>query len=178
MSKSSWRRVFIVLGAALLLGGYGYSAASNGGIDVYSGGIDMHSNDIVDGGTTVWNANKGYVPSSQVQDSFLKNTGDEATGVLYTSAGLKIGGNSGEQKIWADGAKSSNYLNLWNGALHSGVSLDLVADSDRGNGGSYVWTISESDGSLEMEYGSDIHVSGDDEGMFIADFGRGEIKEM
>jgi len=46
MSKSSWRRVFLVLGAALLLGGYGMSAASNGGIDVYSGGIDMHSNSI------------------------------------------------------------------------------------------------------------------------------------
>ena len=36
----------MILGVTLLLGGYGYSAASNGGLDVYSGGIDMHSTSI------------------------------------------------------------------------------------------------------------------------------------
>jgi len=46
MSDRPWRRVFLVFGAALLLGAGSFAATAGSGIDVYSGGIDMHSTSI------------------------------------------------------------------------------------------------------------------------------------
>ena len=112
----------MVLGAALLLGGYGYSAASNGGLDVYSGGIDMHSNSI-----------SNLADPSSAQDaatmSWTDNNALSPDGSESMNGNLNMGDNdiNYQDMITSRDAASGNYIKFDGGCGSS--CMEIVSDS-------------------------------------------------
>ena len=175
MSKSSWRRVFLVLGAALLLGAGSFAATAGSGIDVYSGGIDMHGNDIVDDGTRIWDSTNGYIPKAQMQTGnlFWSDLGIAKTDVSASNVGL--GSVQNEAQVSENGDSMSGDLamngnciswtscrgtgntkiNLVNSATDIQIlaqsQIEFRADSDQTSGGIYNCWISSSDGSWNCD---------------------------
>lgn len=121
--------------AALFLVGVGVSATTSpsvsigdDGVQINAGGLDVGGNDINDSSTTVWDSSNGYVPSSQIQDSFVKNSGDTMTGSLDM--------------------KDNDLLRA--GQIKDRGGVDLTSDSDGSSGGPYTASLDFDTGDFSV----------------------------
>jgi hypothetical protein len=143
-STSSWHGLMRVDGdtmqGVLDMGGY---AISNVGSLALSGNTDLSGNDLVDGGTTVWDSSNGYIPQSSLQqDSVTVNAGNQLTGGGTVALGNSItinldeGAGSGLNADQIDGKHYSD-IQSWvnnNADVPNADYADSAGDADTVDG--------------------------------------------